>query len=526
MHPGTIHPREKAELFDNLRIHPAELTAAHILPFVPRAAEIDQDKEKRLESIARIIADCSSVHAAVTWILENEEWDFAAVYYDAIDHFSHGFMNFHPPRMKWVNKERYEQYKGVVSGGYLYHDMMLGRLLQLAGEDTTVILVSDHGFHSDHLRPKGLPKEPAGPAWQHRSYGIFVMKGPSIRKDERIYGASLLDVTPTILTLFGLPAGQDMDGKPIVQVFEKPVLPDPIPSWEDVPGECGMHPADVRPDPYAEQEAMQQLIALGYVEPPGKNVQKAIERTVNESEFYLARVHMNKKQHDLALPLLERIHNKQPDQVRYAFQLAKCYQTLGKLRECKKVTEEILKSQKKEYPQLDLLRGSLALAEGLYHQALEYFQKAEKAEPRLPTLHQQIGRVYFKLRRFDDAEGAYGKALEIDPDSPAAHHGMALVCLRKRANEDAAQYALNAVGLLYHFPQAHYTLGVACSRIGYFERAAEAFEVCLSISPGFRTVRRILIRLYRLRLGRPEKAEEHRSALRSLKKQKEESSHE
>ena len=39
---------------------------------------------------------------------------------------------------------------------YRFHDMMLETLLTLAGPEATVILVSDHGFHSDHLRPKRI----------------------------------------------------------------------------------------------------------------------------------------------------------------------------------------------------------------------------------------------------------------------------------------------------------------------------------------------------------------------------------
>jgi hypothetical protein len=48
------------------------------------------------------------------------------------------------------------------------------------------------------------------------------MKGAGIKKDERIYGATLLDVTPTVLTLMGLPVGEDMDGRVLVQIFEEP----------------------------------------------------------------------------------------------------------------------------------------------------------------------------------------------------------------------------------------------------------------------------------------------------------------
>ena len=86
--------------------------------------------------------------------------------------------------------------------GYQYHDMMLGRLLELAGDDTTVILMSDHGFHPDHLRTQVIPSEPAGPAIEHRDYGIFLAKGPGIKKDEVVHGAGLMDVTPTILKMY------------------------------------------------------------------------------------------------------------------------------------------------------------------------------------------------------------------------------------------------------------------------------------------------------------------------------------
>ena len=229
--PGAVHPESLRETFAKLRMHPAEVTEAAILPMIPRAAEIDQEKDKGLASFARILSENCSIHNAATWTLANQEWDFLAVYYNGIDHFCHGFMHFHPPQMEGIPDDKFEIYKDVVNGAYRFHDMMLETLLALAGPDATVILVSDHGFHSDHLRPRGIPLEPAGPAVQHRPFGIFGMKGAHIRQDERIYGATLLDVTPTILTLFGLPVGEDMDGRVLVQAFEEKPEITRIPSW-------------------------------------------------------------------------------------------------------------------------------------------------------------------------------------------------------------------------------------------------------------------------------------------------------
>ncbi len=289
MPPGSVHPPELTEHIRKLRIHPHELEGEQLLPFVPRAAEIDQQKDIRLQSVAKCLAECSSVHAAATAIMQLEPWDFMAVYYDAIDHFSHGFMRYHPPKLDWINDRDFELYRDVVAGAYRYHDMMLGTLLHLAGDDTTVIVMSDHGFHSDHLRPRVLPNEPAGPAEEHRQFGIFAMAGPGIKQDELAFGANLLDIAPTVLTLFGLPAARDMDGAPLTTAWQHPPQVQLVDSWEDIPGPDGRHPRDTQLDPVDHHEAMQQLVELGYVERPDEDRRVAVAKTVRELKYNLAR---------------------------------------------------------------------------------------------------------------------------------------------------------------------------------------------------------------------------------------------
>ena len=106
--------------------------------------------------------DAYRAHNAAVRLMEiDPEWDFFAVYYRTIDEICHHFMQYHPPKMEGIPQDDFEMYKDVVSGAYRLHDLMLQRLLQLAGPETAVILVSDHGFHSDHLRPKFMPRVPA-----------------------------------------------------------------------------------------------------------------------------------------------------------------------------------------------------------------------------------------------------------------------------------------------------------------------------------------------------------------------------
>ncbi len=507
--PGTVHPRRLEETLAELRIHPGELTAAHLTPFVPEAASIDQDKDRRLYTLAKIIAEASTVHAAATYIMETEEWDFMAMYYDAIDHFGHAFMNFHPPRIKGVPEDQFELYQGVVNGGYIFHDMMLERLLELAGDDTTVILISDHGFHSDELRPRRLPQVPAGPAVQHRPYGIIAMKGEGIQQDERIYGASLLDITPTILHLFGLPIGRDMQGKPLIQAFEQPRKAEFIPSWEAVPGDCGMHSSEIARDPWAEQAGLDQLVALGYIDPPDENIAVAIEKSVRESKFYLARVYLDSNRPAEALPILEELYKEYPEEKRFGMWLLECYLGLQRSRDGLRMIDELRNEAPKITPSMDLLRGKLLLLENRTQEALEYLKKAEKADSSLPGLFIDVGNVYLRLTRWNDAEAAFGKALDHDIDSAPSHHGLGIALLRQRHFRDAAEALLTAIGLRFFFPFAHFHFGEALIHLQHYERAAEALEVCLSQAPGIEKARQLLVKLYNKRLNQPEKARAH-----------------
>ena len=209
---GMVHPPEWSNRLAELRVTAREVPSQVLRLFVPELEKVDQDQDKGLHTLAKLIADAMTTHAAATEVIEHAEWDFAAVYYDTIDHISHAFMKFYPPRLDWVPEDVFTLYQHVVGATYRYQDAMLGRLIELTGPETTVIVVSDHGFKSDDRRPAYIPPEAAGPAVEHRHFGMICMRGPGIRQGETLYGASVLDIAPTVLHLFGLPVGRDMDG--------------------------------------------------------------------------------------------------------------------------------------------------------------------------------------------------------------------------------------------------------------------------------------------------------------------------
>lgn len=526
--PESVYPERLREVLEPLRVHPHEIEGSHLAPFLTRALDIDQSDpahQANLFYLQRVLSQCASIHAAATWALEHEPWDFAAIYYEGLDLFCHGFMQFHPPRMEGISEQDFEFYHEVVTGVYRFHDLMLATLLKLAGEDTTVILVSDHGFYSDHLRPKIVPGAPPNPAEWHRSHGIVALRGPGILADERIYGSVLLDIAPTILALFGLPIGADMDGRVMAQAFETPPQVGQIPSWDaiDGPHPAGLHPPDKQIDPVAAQEAIQQLVELGYLEAPGEDVRKTIETTVHEQQFNLAIAYIDGALPQEALPLLAGLHKRQPEQARYTLALAQAQLGVAKMSDARATLEALFADGAKidatTAARADLYFGVVLAAEGRHDESLERLCRAEKAEPRLPRLHNQIGSIYLRKRLWKDAERAFLRALEIDGDYAPSCNGLSIALIRQDRLVEAAEYSLRAVGLQHFFPAAHFQLGAVLARLNWPERAAQAFEMGLQMRPGVLVAHRYLARIY-ARLGQTEKARFHREAAKPVRQER------
>src|SRR5262249_25505648 len=160
--------------------------------------------------------------------------------------------------------------------------LMLGRLLQLAGPDTTAIIVSDHGFKSGALRPTSLPSTPAAIANWHRTTGVLAMRGPGLRRDELIHGASLLDITPTILAPFRPPVGGDMDGRVLLEAFERPPEIATIESWENVVGDTKTHGPALKRTAEEERALIRQFVAIGYINDPADDPAEAVRDTERE----------------------------------------------------------------------------------------------------------------------------------------------------------------------------------------------------------------------------------------------------
>ncbi|MGA0901105.1 MAG: alkaline phosphatase family protein [Luteolibacter sp.] len=493
--PGTFWPPELEETMRGMRVGPHEIDPSHLLRlFVPDAAGIDQAKDRRLWILAKHLAESFSIHNAAVRLLEtDQDWDFFTVYYRAIDEICHHFMHYHPPRMEGVPEGDFERYQRVVEGAYRLHDLMLIRLMALAGPDTAVVLVSDHGFHSDHLRPKFTPSVPAGITVWHRPQGALIASGPGIKKDELVYGARLLDVTPTILNYFGLPVGRDMEGRVLHELFEDFQPIEAIETWEK-PG-CITTPRPALGE-NANRAMLQQFVDLGYIEEVPADPGQAAECTRRENDWNMARAAIHGGRYEMALPLLEECFHAAPFRSDYAQMLIQSQLALGLSDEAQGTIDRLMESLGGN-PSIDLLRAFIAIQRQDHEAALAWLAPLAERESDNLQLQIMLSRSHLALRRWDDAEAAARRVLNIDPHNPQASCVLARIRIHQKQPMQAVDVALEAIGMQYGNPMGHFLLGVALAQMEQWEPAATALRNCLQLNPNFFRALKLLARVHR-----------------------------
>jgi predicted AlkP superfamily phosphohydrolase/phosphomutase len=80
------------------------------------------------------------------WLLRRERWDCFMALFGETDTVSHHFWMFHDPDSPRYDPERAAKLGNAIRDVYVRLDRAVGQLIEAAGVDANVIVVSDHGF--------------------------------------------------------------------------------------------------------------------------------------------------------------------------------------------------------------------------------------------------------------------------------------------------------------------------------------------------------------------------------------------
>ncbi len=202
-------------------VYPAEL-AAELEQFFVRPQDFLSPHERRFhEKFGVYPVDATRIGMA-EHLMATRAADLTMVYIWGVDPMQHYFWKYYQPE-RWVgspshpdeialNRERIPEY-------YQDVDDFVARLVARTGPADTVLIVSDHGAGPVERYD---PDKPV--SGDHRIEGIVIAAGNHVRRGAAASSPSILDVTPTVLYLLGLPVGADMTGEVMTDLVDPAFL--------------------------------------------------------------------------------------------------------------------------------------------------------------------------------------------------------------------------------------------------------------------------------------------------------------
>jgi len=224
--PRTTSP---PELFDEIRalvVEPGELDPRLLARFVDTSVQLPEEWNWQFELGQRALADDATYERIGRTLRDRYNPQLYAIYFFGLDVVGHYFLRYDQPgSFGDVSEAERRKFGQVLDTYYRYMDAMIGDYLQAMREDEILAVISSHGIEPLPLGRRVLEafKGNNSLSGYHGDApdGLVIFYGPGIARGARIQQASVLDITPTLLYLMGLPLGQDMRGGLLNDILEK-----------------------------------------------------------------------------------------------------------------------------------------------------------------------------------------------------------------------------------------------------------------------------------------------------------------
>lgn len=269
--PGRSFPEELYEEFEPFIITEEDVTDEELARFFGESPDADPSRQMHARWV--YAKDKTFADGGLD-LLRRFEPNVFAVYFQGPDVVAHYYWGYQTDMGYRVPPIYERMYGRAVRNYYRFMDAVIERYLEEVGEDCAVLIVSDHGFETkDDLKVRWERGERIRTVeggkdvpWDHGIDGVYIVRGPGIRPDHRGADASVVDVTPTLLAYLGVPVARDMDGSPMLDVFEESFLEATPVTYVDT-YETGEPRGDEAPMESPMDEGLKEkLRALGYID--------------------------------------------------------------------------------------------------------------------------------------------------------------------------------------------------------------------------------------------------------------------
>ena len=421
----------------------------------------------------KLLAKTWSDHRIAISLYQQQEPLLLMMNYEGTDAVNHLFAPYHPPYREGISQENFRRYWPTVANYYSEVDRLIGEWMRVLTDDTTVIIVSAHGFRWGKTRPRVQPIGRSALS-DHRNSGVFIAYGNHVAASRGTNKISIYDLVPTILAVLGLPQSTEMPGEFASWVFRDvtPVTSVRVVSYDEffygrpAPG-AGMDlqrytqdlqavghlvdPSALRPvfedEEGGEQPATPQPAANWgqYAHFNNQGIELRKQGKLKESiEAFQAAIDLNPTRPtpylNMAMVLFDRQHYTAADDVFLqavqrglpnAEQWFADFAALYRKNDMTTRAIALLYKGKQIFPQSYIIAsnlGSALLQAERYTDGLPEMERALGLQPSSTLALNNLGIFYAKQKDYSRALDFWNRSLTIDPRQPAI-----------RAAADAAQ---------------------------------------------------------------------------------------
>jgi tetratricopeptide (TPR) repeat protein len=479
---GVTHPPELFAKVQPLVRRPSDVTPEEASAFIrvtPEELARPFTFEDDVSHFKWALATADSYRRIGLKLWADEDPDLLMTYIEGTDSVSHLFGHlFRAQGLSGELLEQQEKFGGAVEAMYVHADRILGEYVAAMDGDTTLVVLSDHGFELGALQDDPTKTRDMRRVSErfHREHGILYLYGRGVKRAGRIDQAQLVDVVPTILALSGLPRAADMPGRALAEVLTRPIPGPQVATYEAGGGAAAAGAQDAGVDP----AILERLKSLGYVgdaPPAGASaIPGEAETRSPQGDRNLAGLLFEQGRHQEAADAYRRLVAQDPEDATLRTSLAGALGALGRYDEAMQELDAAVRleplnveayhnrgavferrnqpaaaigeyrravrynpqyepsrrallrltgSAEVNPPKDEAERRAAALAQqasqaarrGDYPAAMKLLDQAERAAPRYVMVHQYRSNVAYLAGDTRQAIAALEKALALEPDN-------------------------------------------------------------------------------------------------------------
>jgi predicted AlkP superfamily phosphohydrolase/phosphomutase len=224
--PDLTYPKDLDEELAHYVVHPDDIENQELDRYVDRSVQMAGDTLPWETVLRASLAEDATYHRIGRLLKDTDDPQVYGLYLFGLDRVAHTFYRFHRPESFGdVSDSELTKYGRVIEAYYGYLDTIVGEYIQSQRPEEILVVLSGHGMKPLPLTSRIVETFKGGTylTGYHDDGpdGLALFYGPGIAQGAKFQGASVVDITPTLLYLMGLPLGQDMEGTLIADVLEE-----------------------------------------------------------------------------------------------------------------------------------------------------------------------------------------------------------------------------------------------------------------------------------------------------------------